>query len=133
MGKHPYDRKVFFVQQRNEFLSVREIQHLIRTDELSLFELVFDTDGDSYTAESIALGKAPRWAMTAEHDPMLYNLPPLSEEDIAMVNELVCEDDFIEMPKEPQAKTVEGYLASEPRIARMVADAERWMCITGGI
>jgi hypothetical protein len=44
---------------------------------------------------------------------------------MAMMNELLCEEDFIEMPREPQAKTGSNYLKSEPRIARMVFNAER--------
>ena len=125
--KHPYDRKVFFVQQRNDFLSVRDVQHLAQSGTLSSFDLVFDVDGGSYTAQSIALGKSPRWAMTAEHDPMLPDdLPPLSEEDIAMVNELVSEPDFLEMPAEPAVKNVKDFLFREPRIARMVGDAEHY-------
>jgi DNA adenine methylase len=36
MGKHPLDRKVFFVQQRNDFLSYKNIHHLAQTGKLSV-------------------------------------------------------------------------------------------------
>jgi hypothetical protein len=122
--KHPINRRVFFTRQRNDFLSLNEVHTLARSGKLALSDFVFDVDGGSYTAESIAQGKAPKWAMTAEHDLMLHDCPPLSEEDIALANELACEDDFLEMPEEPKSKTVSHYLATEPRIARFVADAE---------
>jgi hypothetical protein len=125
--KHPLDRKVFFTRQRNDFLSLNEIRTLTRACKLSMMDLVFDTDGCSYTIESIAFGRAPKWAVTAENDPMLHDLPPLSDEEAAMVEELLLEEDFIEMPAEPKAKTVADYLSREPRIARMVVDAGHWM------
>jgi hypothetical protein len=124
---------VFFTQHQTDFFSLRDIQHLVRKDKLSLFDFVFDTDGGSYSIDSILRGKAPRWAMSAEHDPMLCDMPPLTESQLAMVNEAICEPDFLEMPTEPTVKTVEDYLANEPRIARLVADTERWMSLTGGI
>ena len=124
MNKHPLDRKVFFVQQRNDFISLRDVQRLCKTGKLSAFDRVYDVDGGSYTLENIVFGKSPRWAMTAEHDPMLYGLPSLSNEQMAPVHEMVSEDGFLEMPSEPQEKTVIDFLANEPRVARMVADAE---------
>jgi len=125
--KHPTDRKVFFVRGRDEFISLNEIRDDVKTGKLAIVDFVFDVDGSSYTVENIMLGKAPEWALSAENDPMLHGLPPLSEEDIAMTDELMCEEGFIEMPDEPKAKTVEDYLANEPRIARMVHDAECFM------
>ena len=124
---HPFDRKVFFVRYREDFLSLYEVRDDVQAGKLSMFDTVFDTDGDSYTAESIALGMSPCWAMTAEHDPMLYDVPPLSEANRALADELLCEEGFLEMPREPKAKTVKDYLAREPRIARMVVDAEYCM------
>ena len=126
MTKHPLDRKVFFVRQREEFLSLNEVRADIQSGKLTMMDFVFDVEGGSYTAGSIVQGKAPRWAMTAEHDPMLYDLPSLSEADRALVDELVSEEVFLEMPSEPAVKSVSHYLESEPRIARMVVDAERW-------
>jgi hypothetical protein len=61
---------------------------------------VSDTDGNRYYAGSIAQGKAPKWARTVEHDPMLFGMPPLSEADIAAADEVLCEDGFLEMPCE---------------------------------
>ena len=127
MNKHPNDRRVFFTRQGDNFLSLNEVRDDTLAGTLSLLDTVFDVDGGSYSVESIVMGKAPKWAMTAEHDPMLHDLPPFSEEDAAMVNELLCEPDFLEMPSEPQVKTVKDYLANEPRIARMVAGAARCM------
>jgi hypothetical protein len=43
-----------------------------------------------------------------------------------MVDELLSEDGFLEMPEEPAVTSVSDYLSREPRIARMVVDAERW-------
>ena len=127
MAIHPFDRKVFFTRQREDFLSLNEVRADVQTGKLTMMDFVFDVEGGSYTAGSIVQGKSPKWAMTAENDPALFGLPTPSEEDMAMVNELLCEEDFIEMPREPQAKTVSNYLKSEPQIARMVVDAERWM------
>ena len=126
MTKHPLDRKVFFTRQREDFLSLNEVRADVQTGKLTMMDFVFDVEGGSYTAGSIVQGKAPKWAMTTENDPALYGLPTPSEEDMAMVNELLCDPDFIEMPREPQAKSVSNYLKSEPRIARMVVDAEHW-------
>ena len=123
---HPFDRKVFFVRQQEEFLSLNEVRNNVQTGKLSMFDTVFDTDGDSYTAESIALGMSPRWATTAEHDPMLHGIPMPPAEDIATVEELLLEEDSIEMPRESKIKSVSDYLMSEPRIARLVVNAERW-------
>lgn len=122
--KHPFDRKVFFVRDNDKFLSLNEIQRLYRTGRLSAFDCIFDVDGGSYRACDVATGKTPKWGVTANHDPMLHDLPSLSEEDAAMLDELICEEGFVEMPDEPRVKSVEEYLASKPRIARMVANAE---------
>jgi hypothetical protein len=123
--KHPFERKVFFTTQSENFLSLNEIKRKILVGELSSCDLVFDVDGSSYTAGSIVQGEAPKWAMTAEHDPMLHDCPPLSAENAAMVNELVSEDDFLEMPQVPDTKSVKDFLSRDPRIARLVADSER--------
>ena len=120
MNRHPLNRKVFFVLGDDEFLSVNEVRRYAQTDKLALTDWVFDVDGERYTAGSIADGKAPFWAMTAENDPALHALPPLTESDIAMADALASEDGFLEMPAEPPFKTVKDFLASEPRIARMV-------------
>jgi DNA adenine methylase len=125
--KHPYDRRVFFTGQSDRFISLNDIQRLALTGKLSAFDVVFDVNGDSYRANDVVMGKAPQWALFAEHDPMLQGLPTPSAEDMAMANELLCEPDFLEMPREPKAKTVKDYLSREPRIARMVASAERCM------
>lgn len=122
MGKHPFDRKVFFVQYREEFLSLNEVRDDVQTGKLAIVDLVFDVDGFSYTAGHIVQGKAPKWALTAENDPMLSGLPSLSEAEFAAVDEVLCEDDFLEMPREPKAKTVKEFLSSEPRIVRRVAE-----------
>ena len=127
MTKHPYDKKVFFTQSSDEFLSYREVHGLMQSGSLPLHNLIFDTDGSVTTGESIARGLEPRWAMTAENDPVMFDCPPLSKENAALVDELLCEDDFLEMPSEPKSKSVRSYLASQPRIARLVTDAERWM------
>jgi len=63
--------------------------------------MVFDVDGERYTVGSIANGKAPDWAV--ENDPMEHSLPPLSEADIAMADELASEEVFLEMPDLPTA------------------------------
>ena len=94
---------------------------MYKTGELSALEFVFDTDGGQYTAGSIAQGKAPEWAQTTA--PMLDDCPSLSAEDIAMADAIACEDGFLEMPTEPKAKTVRDFLAREPQIARLVANA----------
>lgn len=122
--KHPFDRKVFFTQSNDEFLSYREVQGLMRSGKLTLSDFVFDTDGGAYPVQHVITNKAPRWL---QDEPMLDNLPPLSEEDARMVDELLSEPDCIEMPKEPAVKSVSHYLERHPRIARMVVDAERWM------
>ena len=122
--KHPYDRHVFFTVRSDRFLSLNGIQHLARAGKLSAFDLIYDVNGGSFTLENIVFGKSPKWAMTAEHDPMLYGLPSLSEAELAAVDEMVSEDGFLEMPSEPKVKTIKDFLASEPRIARLVADAE---------
>jgi len=124
MGKHPFDRKVFFVQYREEFLSLNEICDGVQAGKLAIVDWVFDVDGFSYTAGNIVQGKAPKWALTAENDPMLHGLPSISETELAAVDEVLCEPDFLEMPREPKAKTVSHYLKSEPRIARMVFGIE---------
>ena len=126
MSKHPLDRRVFFTRQRNDFLSVRDVQRLYMSGELSAFDLTFSVDGDSYRTSDVASGKAPEWAMTAENDPMLYDCSHLSEEDIALADELALECDFLEMPTEPEAKTVKDFLLCEPQIACMIANTERW-------
>ena len=127
MSKHPADRQVFFTSQGNDFLSLNVIRQLTQSGKLSAFDVVFDVDGNSYTAKNIAEGKAPKWAMTAENDPVLFDCPPPSKEDIAMVDELLSEPDFLEMPREPKSKSVSSYLESRPQIVRMIVDAERWM------
>lgn len=120
MNRHPLDRKVFFVLGDDEFLSANEVRRYAQTDKLAMTDMVFDVDGEQYTAGSIADGKAPFWAMTAENDPALHDLPPLTEADIALADELASEDGFMEMPEEPAATTVKDFLASDPQIARMV-------------
>ena len=124
MNKHPYNRKVFFVRHRDDFLSLNEVREDVQTGRLALSEYIFDTDGGAYPVQHVATNKAPRWL---QNEPILGDLPPLSEEDMAMVNELLCEEDFLEMPKEPSVKSVSHYLESNPRIARMVADAQHCM------
>ena len=118
--RHPYDRRVFFVLERDQFLSLNDIHTLVQADKLSAFDAVFDVDGERYSTGDIVLGKTPRWAVSAENDLMLHDLPTPSAEDIALVNELACEDDF-EMPKEPTVKSVSGFLKSQPRIAHLVS------------
>jgi len=100
MSKHPYNRKVFYISTPALCYSLREIRDSVTAGTLDSCTLVSDTDGGRYTAGSIAHGKAPRWAMTAEYDPMLCGLPVPSTENMAMVNEVLCEDDFLEMPQE---------------------------------
>jgi len=119
--KHPFDRRVFFVQQRDEFLSLNDVREYVQTGKLTIADCVFDVDGCSYIAGNIALGKSPKWALSAEHDPMLHGLPTPTEEDVAVMNEILAEEDFLEMPREPKAKTVKDYLAREPRIAHMIS------------
>jgi len=126
-GKHPFDKKVFFSQHQDDFFSLRDIQHLVRTEKLSLFDFVFDTDGGTYSVENIVLGESPKWAMSRVNDPMLHGLPSPSEEGTALSDELLCEDGILEMPEEPVARTVEDYLAREPRIANMIVNTERFM------
>jgi hypothetical protein len=125
--KHPINRRVFFTRQRNDFLSLNEVRTLARTGKLAMTDLVFDTDGGSYTTGSIVQGKAPRWALSTEHDPLLCDLPIPSPEDVAMVNEVLCEAEFLEMPTVPSVKSVKDFLSRKPQVARMVANAERWM------
>ena len=122
--KHPADRRIFFTYQSDNFLSLNTIRQLTQSGKLSAFDVVFDVDGNSYAAKSIAEGRMPRWAMTAEHDPMLHDIPMPSEEDVAMANEFLLDEDAIAMPREPKAKTVSHYLKSEPRIASLVLGAE---------
>jgi len=126
-GKNPFDRKVFFSQHQTDFFSLRDIQHLVRAEKLSLFDFVFDTDGGSYSVENIVLGESPKWAMSRVNDPMLHGLPSPSEADVTLSNELLCEDGILEMPEEPAARTVNDFLSREPRIANMVANAERFV------
>ena len=126
-GKHPFDKKVFFSQHQDDFFSLRDIQHLVRTEKLSLFDFVFDTGGSSYSVENIVLGESPKWAMTRVNDPMLHGLPSPSKDDIALSDELLCEDDILEMPEEPAVRTVNDFLSREPRIANMVVNTERFM------
>ena len=121
MSKHPFDRRVFFVQQRDEFLSLNEVRTNVQTGKLEMADCVFDVDGCLYIAENIVQGKAPMWALSADHDPMLYDCPPLSEEYIAEVNEILAEEDFLEMPREPKAKSVKDFLFHEPQVARMIS------------
>ena len=124
MGKHPFDRKVFFVPQKEEFLSLNEVRDDVQTGKLTSMDLVFDVDGSLCTAKSIVDGRSPKWTRSSEHDPMLHGLPPISKAELAAVDEVLCEPDFLEMPREPKAKTVSHYLNNEPKIARMVFDVE---------
>jgi len=124
MAKHPLDRKVFFTRSSDDFLSYRDVQGLMRSGILALSDLLFDTDGGAYPVQHVATNKAPRWL---QNEPTLDDLPALSEEDLQMVDELLSEEDFLEMPSEPAVKSVETFLSREPRIARLVGGAEHWM------
>ena len=124
MTKHPLDRKVFFTRSSDDFLSYRDVQGLMRSGILALSDLLFDTDGGAYPVQHVATNKAPRWL---QNEPTLDDLPALSEEDLQMVDELLSEEDFLEMPSEPAVKSVETFLSREPRIARLVGGAEHWM------
>jgi len=123
MAKHPLDRKVFFTRSNNDFLSYRDVQGLMQSGKITLSDLLFDTDGGAFPVQHVATNKAPRWL---QNEPMLDELPPLSEADSQMVEELLSEEDFLEMPSEPAVTSVSHYLESNPLIARMVVNAERW-------
>lgn len=123
MSKHPLDRRIFFTGKSDCFLSLNEILILARTGELSLSDYVFDTDCEQFAIRDIVEGKAPDWAV--ENDPMEHGLSPLSEADIALADTVASEDGFLEMPIEPAVKSVKTFLSCEPRIAQMVAEAER--------
>ena len=122
MNTHPLDRRIFFTADCDTFLSQRDVQHHVHTGKLAPSEYVFDVDGDAYFAQHVAANKAPRWLQNEHTDPMLYGLPPLSAEELAAVDEVLCEDDFLEMPGEPQVRTVKEFLSSEPQIAHRVAE-----------
>ena len=100
MCKHPYRRQVFYISTPALRYSLREIRDSVVAGMLNPHTLVSDTDGGRYYAGKIAQGKAPRWALSAEHDLMLCGIPMPSVEDMTMVNELVSEDGFLEMPHE---------------------------------
>ena len=124
MAKHPLDRKVFFTRSSDDFLSYRDIQGFMQSGRLTLSDLLFDTDGSAYPVQHVATNKAPRWL---QNEPTLDDLQPLSEEDLQMVDELLSEDGFLEMPEEPKGTSVSHYLESHPRIARLAVDAECWI------
>ena len=119
--RHPYDRRVFFVLERDQFFSLNDIHALVQADQLSAFDAVFDVDGERYYTGDIVSGRTPMWAVSAKHDLLLHDLPIPSAEDIALVDELACEDDFIEMPAEPKTRSVSSFLAREPRIAHLIS------------
>ena len=73
--------------------------------------------------QHVVTNKAPRWL---QNEPMLNDLPSLSQEDAALVDELVSEEGFLEMPEESAVQSVSHYLERHPRIARMVFNVERW-------
>ena len=100
MSKHPYNRLVFSIGSPTLRYSLRTIQSAVMAGTLDPHTLVSDVDGGRYTAGSIASGKAPKWARTAEHDPLLFGMPPLSELELAAADEVLCEPDFLEMPCE---------------------------------
>ena len=100
--KHPYHRQVFYINTPAVHYSLREIRESVFAGSLDSNTLVSDTDGGRYTAGSIAQGMAPRWAMTAEHDPMLHGIPTPSAENMTLAYEAACEDGF-EMPEEQYA------------------------------
>jgi len=101
MNKHPYNKKVFYIGIPTLRYSLREIKSSVIAGTLNPRTIISDTDGSQYFAGSIAQGKAPRWARTAEHDPAFFGgLPMPSAEDMALANEVLCEPDFLEMPEE---------------------------------
>ena len=100
MDKHPYHRQVFYIGIPALRYSLREIKSAVLAGSLNPHTIISDTDGGRYTAENIGRGVAPKWARSAEHDPMLHGIPTPSAEDIEMVNEILCEPDFLEMPQE---------------------------------
>ena len=98
---HPCNRKVFYIGIPALRYSLREIQNSVIAGTLNPRTIISDTDGSQYFAESIAEGKAPRWARTAEHDPAFFGgLPKPTAENIALADEVLCEPDFLEMPSE---------------------------------
>ena len=122
MNTHPLDRRVFFTTEGDAFLSQREVQHHVHTGKLVPSEYVFDVDGDAYLAQHVAANKTPRWLQNEQTDPMLLDCPTPSASELTAIEELVSEDDFLEMPREPQVRTVKEFLSSEPLIARRVAE-----------
>ena len=88
---HPINRKIFYMSNPTLRYCLREIRDSVLAGSLNPGTIVSDTDGNSYSAGSIAQGKAPKWALSAEHDPMLFGMPPLSEADIAAAGEVLCE------------------------------------------
>ena len=130
--KNPFDRRVLFTLHSTEFLSVHDIQRLLyKSGGLSPLDLVFSVDGEAYRASDVASGKAPKWALSAEHDLMFHDLP-FSEADFTLDDEWLSEPDFFEMPTEPKEKNVNDFLSNKTSIARAVADAERWVSLTAG-
>ena len=99
MNKHPYNRQVLYINNPGLRYSVREIRESVNAGALHPNTLVHDANG-SYSAQSIAQGKAPRWALSATYDPVFFGgLPLPSADDMALAHEAACEDDF-EMPTE---------------------------------
>jgi len=99
---NPLTRKVFNFPSGMCNYSVNEISSFVKAGIVPGGTIITDTYGNSFFAQSIADGKAPKWAVTADNDPHIqFNRDKGSYTDDITVP--IYDDDIEGLPPEGDA------------------------------